>query len=220
MAKPVVLFMGRDGDPHSAAVLAVIEAQADDVTVVWAAGRDSGIDRAVAAWRGDIIVCFRSHIILPEELIAAAGTAAVNFHPGPPDYRGTGCVNFALYDDAAVFGSTAHLLVREIDAGQILDVRRFPVAPDDTVATLLARTHETMTQQALEVVGRLLARGPAAVAEMAAACRHERWSGPVGRARDLDALMELTPEMSQLEVVRRRRATTFGVWRPRMRRRA
>ena len=48
----------------------------------------------------DYIFCFRSFYILKEDLIKKTRVAAINFHPGPPEYRGTGCINYALYDNS------------------------------------------------------------------------------------------------------------------------
>jgi hypothetical protein len=53
-------------------------------------------------------------------MIGRAAIAAVNFHPGPPNYRGTGCVNFALYDGADAYGCTSHLLAPEIEKRKTL----------------------------------------------------------------------------------------------------
>lgn len=209
-----MLFMGRRGDERSSALLNFIKDLSGDVTAVWSDGPGTRLPNEVMAWRGGFIVCYRSHIIVPPDLIGQAAVAAINLHPGPPNYRGTGCVNFALYDGAAEYGCTSHLLAREIDAGDILDVRRFPVELGDDVASLLRRTHETMLVQAKDVVRRLIAGGRNALEQMLNDCRDERWEGPVGRARDLDDLMQVTADMSADELERRTRATKVGKWRP------
>ncbi len=211
---PSVMFMGRRGDEFSNALLNFVKDLSGDVTTVWSDGLGSRLPREVVAWCGDFIVCYRSHIVVPPDLIERAAIAAVNLHPGPPNYRGTGCANFALYDGAHEYGSTSHLLAREIDAGDILDVRRFPIEPADDVASLLRRTHETMLVQAKDVVRRLIAGGRTALEQMLNDCRDERWEGPVGRARDLDDLMQVTADMSADELERRTRATRIGKWRP------
>ena len=46
----------------------------------------------------DYIFVLRSHFILKKKLINQAKYAAINFHPGPPRYRGIGCVNYAIYE--------------------------------------------------------------------------------------------------------------------------
>ena len=70
----------------------------------------------------DVIICFRSHFLLKEKHLKAAKIAAINFHPGPPKYRGVGCVNSAILNGEKSYGTTAHLINNKIDNGKIIDV--------------------------------------------------------------------------------------------------
>ena len=45
---------------------------------------------------------------------------AINFHPGPPEFRGIGCANFALLKNSKYYGSTAHVMEAKVDSGPIL----------------------------------------------------------------------------------------------------
>jgi methionyl-tRNA formyltransferase len=58
----------------------------------------------------DYIFCFRSHFILNKKTISRAKIHAINFHPGPPEYRGIGCVNFSLLNKEKKYGATVHLI--------------------------------------------------------------------------------------------------------------
>ena len=87
---------------------------------------------------GEYIVCFRSLFVLPKRLIDSASIAAINFHPAPPEYPGSGCINFALYDEVSGYGVTAHFMNELVDNGKIIEVRRFPVAPYDNLPTVLS----------------------------------------------------------------------------------
>jgi methionyl-tRNA formyltransferase len=71
------------------------------------------------------------------------GYGAYNFHPGPPQYPGWAPAHFALYDQATEFGATLHVMVKRVDVGPIVDVARFPVPADISVAGLeeLAYAH-------------------------------------------------------------------------------
>lgn len=51
----------------------------------------------------------------------------VNFHPATPAYRGIGGASRALAQGAIEFGATAHRIIKEIDAGEILAVNRFTI---------------------------------------------------------------------------------------------
>ena len=74
-------------------------------------------------------------------MLDRAKVAAINFHPGSVEYPGSGCLNWALYDNAEVYGVTAHIINEKIDNGAIIEWRRFPILKQDNVKTLLARAH-------------------------------------------------------------------------------
>ena len=73
------------------------------------------------------IICFRSFYILKKNLINKAKITAINFHPGTPKYRGSGCINYAMYNNERYYGSTCHLINEKIDSGQILDFKIFEI---------------------------------------------------------------------------------------------
>ena len=81
----------------------------------------------------DYIFCFRSFYILKKKDINKTKIAAINFHPGTPEYRGIGCINFAIYNNEKFYGSTAHLIDEKIDNGKILDVRKFQIRKKDNL---------------------------------------------------------------------------------------
>ena len=87
----------------------------------------------------DFLFNYLSPIILPPGVLGALRRASVNFHPAPPEWPGVGSASYALYAGDAAFGATAHLMTEKPDAGAILRVRRFPVAPDDTCERLFDR---------------------------------------------------------------------------------
>ena len=57
-------------------------------------------------------------IIIKKNLINNCKIAAINFHPGPPEYRGIGCLNFALYNNEKFYGCTSHIMNEKIDDGK------------------------------------------------------------------------------------------------------
>ena len=75
----------------------------------------------------DFIFSFRSHYILKKKLLSDVNYGAINFHPGPPEYRGIGCVNYALYDNSKNYGATAHLIDEKIDHGKIINTKMFTI---------------------------------------------------------------------------------------------
>ena len=89
------------------------------------------------------LIAFATPVIVPPAILARLGYGAYNFHPGPPEYPGLAPAQFAIYDRAAEFGATAHLMVEKVDAGPIVDAARFPIPPGITVFGLegLAYAH-------------------------------------------------------------------------------
>ena len=59
--------------------------------------------------------CFRSYFILNKQVLKSVKVASINFHPGPPNFRGFGCLNFALLNNAKQYGCTAHLINIKIE---------------------------------------------------------------------------------------------------------
>lgn len=157
-------------------------------------------------WSGDLIVSYCSRWVVPGHLLKRA-RLALNFHPAPPEYPGIGGLNFALYKGDASFGVTCHHMAPRVDAGEIVEVRRFPVLPADTVASLFVRTHLHLEALACDVLA-----GVALGHDLPRSV--EEWSGERHTRADLDALATIRPDMSAEEIARRARATTFGKWRP------
>ncbi len=89
------------------------------------------------------LIAFVTPEIVANSVLAKLGYGAVNFHPGPPSYPGWAPAHFALYERAAEFGATVHVMVGKVDAGPILDVARFAIPHDISVLGLegLAYAH-------------------------------------------------------------------------------
>ncbi|WP_370233607.1 formyltransferase family protein, partial [Alloalcanivorax venustensis] len=52
----------------------------------------------------------------------------VNFHPAPlPEYKGTAGYNLAILEDLPRWAVSAHYVDEDIDTGEIIQVREFPV---------------------------------------------------------------------------------------------
>ena len=209
-----VLFIGRQGDRQCEDIVAYLKQNFTDVQVFWSGGYGAELDIDTLSWRGDYIFCYRAHAILPESLIDRASIAAINFHPGPPEYRGIGCVNWALYDEAHTYGSTAHIMSAIVDAGPILDVCRFDVSPNASLEEVLGETYRQMAKQAKRVIGLLYSEGPAAIDKMRGQSRAEKWSDRLYSKRELEQLYQIAPSASSNEVAKVIRATVIGDWKP------
>lgn len=202
-----MLFFGKSGCVYSESLRDQLENLGFNVQDVWSDGIGEELPCEVQEWQGDYIVCFRSRFILPPWLIARAEQAAVNIHPGPPEYRGSGCINWALYDEAPDYGVTAHFMNEQIDAGRIIEVVRFRVNSGDPVSTLLRRTHEHCLDLAKNLVQGIAKNGCEYLHRRADLASHEKWSGPVRRIESVDSLSRVESTMSRKELERVIRAT-------------
>jgi methionyl-tRNA formyltransferase len=201
-----ILFLGKADDRHTAEAGEHCARHCARTTICLGRHADP-FPEAAASWQGDLIVSYLSRWIVPAAVLEMAARAAINFHPAPPEYRGIGCTNFALYEGAPDYGATCHHMTPVVDGGAIIDVQRLPILETDDVASLLARTYDHQFALFREVMDRLFRGEPLPRSA-------ERCGAHLYTRTELDALATLTTEMSADEVRRRVRATTFGAWRP------
>nr|WP_246352165.1 formyltransferase family protein [Sphingomonas xinjiangensis] len=158
---------------------------------------------------GDYLVSFLSPWIITAAELSRFGTS-INFHPGSADYPGTGCYNFALYEGSADYGATCHHMLPKVDTGAIVLERRFNTFQTDTVAGLKLRTMVTMVSMFCDIVCGIAQGDPLPVGAT-------HWTRRAFTWREMEALKVLRPTMSEAEIARRVRATTFpGYPGPRM----
>ena len=190
-----VLFFGRAKCNLSESILVQLKKFGFDVTYIQSTKRGQKLPEDILNWEGDFILCFRSLFILPKKLIQKAKIAAVNFHPGPPEYPGSGCINFALYDDVKVFGVTAHTMNEKIDNGEIIEVRRFPIYSNDDLPILLSRTHNELFKLCSDFIIELKTYGEKIIKKKIATSKEEKWKGNARLLKELDALQIISNNM-------------------------
>ncbi len=100
----------------------------------------------------DILISYISPWIVPKTVLGRTKQWNINFHPGPPEYPGIGCFNFALYESAKEFGVTAHLMESKVDTGRIIGVKRFPISSDETVLSLSLKTYTAQYSLFIDIV--------------------------------------------------------------------
>lgn len=76
----------------------------------------------------DIIYSVQYHEILKEKHINQAKKGALNLHMAPlPEYRGSNQFSYAIIDGKVEFGTTIHVMDTQIDHGDIIFEKRFPI---------------------------------------------------------------------------------------------
>lgn len=201
-----LLFLGKKEDTYCTKGLNFCLANFKNVTTCLGNWGEPLSDD-ILKWKGDYIISYLSRWIIPESLLANARIGAINFHPAPPDYPGIGCFNFALYEGAKEYGVTCHHMKPNVDTGDIIEVKRFPILLTDDVAQLITRTYDYQLVlfykiMSLIILGEKLPQSK------------EKWIRKPFTRKELDELSRITPEMDKLEILRRIKATYFGSWKP------
>ena len=211
-----VLFFGRAKCNATEELLSKFIRYGFDVTFVKSRQRVEKLPEDINWWEGEYIVCFRSLFVLPKLLIDRASIAAINFHPAPPEYPGSGCINFALYDEVNEYGVTAHVMNEIVDNGKILEVRRFPVMPFDNLPTVLSRSHSELLNLCSDFISGLYSDGEDYLKRKLAASETEVWKGKARRLKELDALQKIDTDVSDEELKRVIRATYIDGYPPKI----
>jgi methionyl-tRNA formyltransferase len=201
-----LLFLGKADDPDCIRALEYCQEHFSYVTYCLGKWGDP-LPEDICKWKGDYIISYLSRWVVPQELLDRAGSAAINFHPASPEYPGIGCNNFALYEDAREYGVTCHHMAGKVDTGKIIKVRRFPVHPADGVEEILKRTYENQMALFFEIA-QIIAGG------MELPTSAETWTRPPFSRKQFDELFRITADMSQAEIARRVRATSYKNWQP------
>ena len=211
-----VLFFGRAKCSATEDLLKKLVRYDFDVTFIKSRNRGEKLPEDIYWWEGEYIVCFRSLYVLPKRLIDRASIAAINFHPAPPEYPGSGCINFALYDEVNNYGVTAHVMNELVDNGRILEVRRFPVTPHDNLATVLSRTHSELFNLCSDFISGLYSNGENFLKEKMEASETEVCRGKARLLKELDDLQKIDTTVSEKELKRIIRATYIEGYLPKI----
>tara|TARA_X000000950_G_scaffold277437_1_gene366850 strand:- start:11522 stop:12181 length:660 start_codon:yes stop_codon:yes gene_type:complete len=150
----------------------------------------------------DVVFSYISSWIIPEKILKNTKKWNINFHPGPPEYPGTGCFNFAIYDLKKEYGATAHLMSPNVDAGRIIKVERFLMREDETVDSLSETTYKYLYEIFNDLVKYIAKNDSLPMTK-------EKWSRKPYKRSDLEKLATIDIEMSKYEIDLRIRATYF-----------
>ena len=174
----VVLFMGRSGCFYSKKIKKLLEKNSKKFYYFESNKIFEKIDKKYLKLNYDYIFCFRSFHILKNNILKKVNKAAINFHPGPPEYRGTGCVNYALYENSKFYGCTAHLINEKVDNGKIIDVKKFNINKKNSISEVLTKTYETMSSLAISTI-KNIKKNPDFVENQILKNKNVKWSNKI-----------------------------------------
>lgn len=150
----------------------------------------------------DYVISYISPWIVPKKVLDNAKIAAINFHPGSPEYPGIGCTNFAIYNGEKSFGITCHHMAERVDTGRIIYVERFPIFEKDTVFSLTQRCYAFIYVAFVKVFATIIDGTSLPNSK-------EKWKREPYTRRELDDLCVIDDTMSDEEVKKRVKATSY-----------
>jgi methionyl-tRNA formyltransferase len=142
--------------------------------------------------------------VLPAAFLSDLGEPAYNIHPGPPTYPGSCPEVFALYENAAEYGVTAHVMEPRVDSGPIVAVDRFAIPGNCDRMTLAGLAGQAIVRLLIRLAP-LLATSPDPLPTIG-----ESWSGVRRSGRDFARLAEMSSDLDAAEMERRIRCLDDG----------
>jgi len=112
----------------------------------------------IARWRPDVIVVAAFGQILRPAVLALPAHGCLNVHASLlPSYRGAAPIPAAILAGEAVSGVTLMVMDQGLDTGPILAQTEWPLAPDETTATLTGSLARLGARLVIEILPRWLA---------------------------------------------------------------
>lgn len=104
----------------------------------------------------DYLISFLNSVYIDNSVRKKIKINSFNFHPGPPEYPGFGCYNFALLDKVNFYGSTIHIINSQFDNGKIINVNKFKISYKKlNLKKLISMTHRSIIKQAKDFINNI-----------------------------------------------------------------
>ena len=102
--------------------------------------REEETVKELADLKPDVVAVVAYGRILPQKVLDGAPLGFINIHASLlPKYRGSAPYQWAVLDGLEETGVSAMYLCREMDAGDVIDVAKTPIDPNETAGMLLDR---------------------------------------------------------------------------------
>ena len=106
----------------------------------------------------DVVAVVAYGRILPQKVLDIPPKGCINIHASVlPQYRGSAPYQWAVLDGCKETGVTAMYLCREMDAGDIIEISKTPIGPDETAGELLDRLAVLGADLLSKTMGRMAA---------------------------------------------------------------
>lgn len=161
------------------------------------------LDDELHWYQPEYVISFVSPWIIPKAVLTSAKKAAINFHPGSPDYPGTGCYNFALYENSKRYGVTVHHMKEKVDTGDIIMTSYFDISPFESVETLKLKSMNHLLYCFEKILSFISCGKPLPVS-------NETWARKPFTRKEMVELFEIDPlKHDKNEIEKRIRAATY-----------
>lgn len=105
--------------------------------------RDEAVVEELRALRPDVIAVVAYGKILPQRVLDIPTFGCINIHASIlPELRGSGPVQWAILNGLTETGVTAMYMAAKMDAGDIIEIRKTPIDPEENAQSLLDRLAE------------------------------------------------------------------------------
>jgi methionyl-tRNA formyltransferase len=197
-----VLFLGKKNDSF-ADIAANICKEKFKFTKIFFSSREDRIENYINKLEQDILISYLFPKHIKKKLLANTKMIAINFHPGPPNYPGIGCSNYAIYNNEKEYGVTSHIIKEKVDSGPILEVRRFALNKKENLFSLTQRAYIHLFEMYLNIINQLQKN------EVPEIKKNEKWVGKAKTRKQFENFLLLNPNMEYEEIKRRIEATTW-----------
>ena len=104
----------------------------------------------------DVVAVVAYGRLLPQRVLDIPAKGCVNIHASVlPEYRGSAPYQWAVLDGKAETGVSAQFMALQMDAGDVIDVAKTPIDPDETAGELLDRLAVLGADLLSKTLGRL-----------------------------------------------------------------
>jgi|TARA_B110000211_G_scaffold176293_1_gene199243 methionyl-tRNA formyltransferase len=209
----VVLLMGRSSCFYSKKIRKLLEKMSKKLYYCESNKIGEKIHKKYLKLNYDYIFCFRSFYILKNNILKKVNKAAINFHPGPPEYRGTGCVNYALYENSKFYGCTCHLINEKVDNGKIIDIKIFNINKKNSISEVLTKTNKIMFGLAISTI-KNIKKNSDFIENKILKNKNIKWSNKIKKLKDLKNFYQINKNIKKNDFLNKIRATDYPEFKP------
>lgn len=118
--------------------------------------KDDAVVEELRALQPDVIIAVAYGKILPARVLEIPRLGCINIHASVlPSLRGSGPVQWAILNGDTETGVTAMYMAPEMDAGDIIEIRRTPIDPAENAQSLLDRLAQIGAQLLSDTLDKL-----------------------------------------------------------------